>query len=166
MPTGKIISANDIKHNNGTILWANGTTSRFASAPGLNVNKGTSSLTTEPKVQTGVGKTLSAGTFLTDGETIYGHSTDLAGVASNVMRITGADRERKALNRLESIRTRRIVLAGWNYATGAALSAPTVAVDSFGADHAATPSRSVPGEFVYLQTGKTPVQADYPAKTN
>jgi hypothetical protein len=62
----------------------------------------------------------------------------------------------------ESVRT--IHITDWSYITGTATVAGTT-TDSFGTDQAARPTRSVPGELVYLATGKTPTQADYPAKT-
>ena len=37
---------------------------------------------------------------------------------------------------------------------------------TFAADNAATPTRAVPGEFVYKVGGQIPVQKDYPARTN
>ena len=37
---------------------------------------------------------------------------------------------------------------------------------TFATDEAATPTRAVPGEFVYKAGGLNPVQANYPARTN
>ena len=69
---------------------------------------------------------------------------------------------------INSIRTRRLttaIRAGyWNIYSGTFSSAPTVAVDTFYTDEAATVSRSSPGTLAYL-VGKTPVQKSYQAKT-
>ena len=59
---------------------------------------------------------------------------------------------------------RTIHISDWSYITGAATVAGNTN-DSFGTDEAARPTRSVPGELVYLATGNTPTQADYEAKT-
>lgn len=65
---------------------------------------------------------------------------------------------------IHSATTRRSVkVTGWN--VNWQRTGTTETNDSFGADHAATPTRAVPGELVYMETGATPTQDDYQAKT-
>jgi len=54
-------------------------------------------------------------------------------------------------------------ISSWNYLTGAAT---TSGVNySFGRDDAATPTRAVPGELIYGETGGVPTSGEYSAKT-
>lgn len=84
---------------------------------------------------------------------------------------------RRSIHKLEAMRTARVataIRAGyWNEFTGQFTTDPTVANDisDFGTDHAATPSRTTPGELVYRESGQPDgtygvKQADYPAKTS
>lgn len=69
-----------------------------------------------------------------------------------------------AIHYRESVKTRRVVTAGWNYATGQPLTTPTNATDSFRQDDEARSDRALPGEWVYTY-GKTVSRKDYPART-
>jgi hypothetical protein len=94
----------------------------------------------------------------------------IAGTASIFMNSGAADFGRRSIHSKTNRRT--VHITSWNYETGAATKGADTD-DSFGADHAATPTRAIPGEFQYTDHGmaKTgtlavPTQADYPAKTN
>lgn len=76
------------------------------------------------------------------------------------------------INRKESFRTLRRITAGWNYVTGAQLTAPTAATDTMESidnsstvDTAAYPTRAVPGEFAYQYGAASPKRTTYRAKT-
>lgn len=124
----------------------------------------------------GVDRALTSGNYakMTAGKyLIYRVTTEIAGIANVILR-SGSSQIglQRPINRLEAIRTRQQRAAGWNYVTGQLLSTPSVTADTFKAidgtsniDHAARPTRAVPGEFVYLTAAKTPVQKDYPART-
>lgn len=96
----------------------------------------------------------------------------LGGVANNVLR-SGAARPElvKSINKLETLRTRRFTTAirenKYNRFTGRFDAGyPVVAVDSLGADNAANPSRTLPGQLVFKIGAKVPVSSDYKPKTN
>lgn len=87
-------------------------------------------------------------------------STTLNGTASTVLTIPG-----NTINRPIPYSTgvAFATISAWNYLTGAAT---TSAVNySFGADDAATPTRAVPGELIYGETGAIPTSGEYAAKT-
>lgn len=98
-------------------------------------------------------------------------TTSLAGVSNVVLR-SGAlvPSQIRTVNKIENVRTRREVTAiragKYNLITNTWESGyPVVAVDSLGADAAASPTASVPGTLVYSM-GKNPVVKDYSSKTN
>ena len=92
----------------------------------------------------------------------------VSGVASTLLMYSCADFPtcRRSINRRETTRT--LIQRTWNWVTGSAGTA-TVHTDFAGVtgvssqDHAARPSAALPGELVYLETGYTPEQDDYPA---
>lgn len=87
-------------------------------------------------------------------------STTLNGTASTVLTIPG-----NTINRPIPYSTGVAFahISAWSYTTGAAT---TSGVNySFGADDAATPSRAVPGELIYGETGAIPTSGEYSAKT-
>lgn len=118
-------------------------------------------------------KALSAGTFKYENQSPVSKrvTTALSGVSNTYLRsgaaVPGLVR---GIHKLETVRTRRLTTAiragAWNIYTGAFSPAPTVAVDSFATDEAATPTRAVPGELVYKTGAPVPVQDEYKAKTN
>lgn len=96
-------------------------------------------------------------------------ATTLAGVANTVLLFGSSDFGRRAIH-LKTTR-RSYHITSWNYVTGAATKGAATN-DSFGADHAATPTRAVPGELVYTDHAipksgalAVPKQDDYKAKT-
>lgn len=99
-------------------------------------------------------------------------STELAGLTKTILRSGASDfGVRRSIHKLEAMRTNRVataIRAGyWDEYNGVFTTKPTNNNDisDFGTDHAATPTRAVPGELVY-KTGKPlPVQANYPEKT-
>lgn len=114
---------------------------------------------------------LSTGTFaykMTAGNFVVRRvATTLSGVASSVLYSGASDwGGRKSIHKIEQVRT--LKQSTWNWITGQATT-NTVEINYAGisgtTDNAARPSRSVPGELVYMETGYTPTQADYSAKT-
>lgn len=99
------------------------------------------------------------------------YTTALAGVANTFLRSgSSAPATRRVVNKTESVRTNRYATAirngNYNLYTGQFSSAPTVAVDAFGTDNAASPTAAVPGSLVYKIGNPVPFSKDYAKKTN
>ena len=99
------------------------------------------------------------------------YTTALAGIANTFLRRgSSAPGTRRVVNKTESVRTRRYATAiragNYNLYTGQFSSAPTVAVDSFGTDNAASPTAAVPGSLVYKIGNPVPFSKNYAKKTN
>jgi uncharacterized Fe-S center protein len=108
-------------------------------------------------------------------------TSTLAGSVSNTFLRSGASDlgSRRSIHRQEVVRTTRTSTAFragyWNVYNGTWTTTPTTAVDTFwdiandttsstSTDHAATPTRSIPGELTYKLGQKAPVSVDYPGK--
>lgn len=99
------------------------------------------------------------------------YTTALAGVSNTFLRSgSSAPGTRRVVNKTESVRTNRYATAiragNYNLYTGQFSSAPTVAVDSFGSDNAASPTAAVPGTLVYKIGNPVPFSKDYSKKTD
>lgn len=121
--------------------------------------------------------------FMTAGKYVMRRVTDeLAGVANTNLRSGGVSPSfRRSIHKVESIYTRKVATAiragKWNIYSGTYSSPqPTNAEEGIAniagstvtdgtADHAATPTRAIPGELVYKEPKLTPVQDDYKAIT-
>jgi hypothetical protein len=118
-------------------------------------------------------KALSAGTFSYNNQKPVAKrvTEELSGVANTYLQ-SGASvpGNVRSIHSIQSVRTRRLTTAiragEWNIYSGTFGTDPTVAVDTFANDDAASPTRSVPGELVYKTGAPVPVQDDYKAKTN
>jgi len=118
-------------------------------------------------------KAVSAGTFAYDNEAPISKriTTELAGVASDVLATTGSNPELvRSIHKLETLRTRRLTTAirnnKWNEYSGEwDAGFPVTATDSLSTDTAANPSRTVPGKLNYF-LGSAPVSINYKARTN
>lgn len=177
----KAITANSYKNKGGTVVFggnANTTSGPITNVPALSLNVANKAIGQTIGSQvisgglTGVQKALSSGNLatMTKGEYVMTWlGSTLAGVTTDVFN-TPANYNINNLNSIhkkESIRSRLIVTAGWNYATGRPLTTPTAQSDSFGNDDAARPSRAVPGEFVIKKNNSPEASMmDYPAKTD
>lgn len=128
-------------------------------------------------------KALSAGTFAYNNSSPIAPkvTTSIAGVSNTFLR-SAADKPGivRSIHRQEKVRTTRTTTAiragQWNIYTGKWTTNPTTAVDAFwdnagnttsatSTDHAASPTRAVPGELVYMTGKKAPVLNDYKSKT-
>lgn len=117
-------------------------------------------------------KALSGGTFAHDHVKPITKrvTTELAGVASNVLDTTGSNPDLvRSIHKLETLRTRRITTAvrdnKWNEYAGVWESGyPVVAVDTLATDNAATPTREVPGSLSFLYGGPTASGVNYSSK--
>ena len=83
---------------------------------------------------------------------IIGNTPELAGVASTVLKNSSSLGVRKSIHKIEGITTLLQVTAGWKL-DGTFVAAPSTSSDDFGKDHAARPTRTVPGEFTYTSNG-------------
>lgn len=118
-------------------------------------------------------KALSSGTFSYSNQRPIAKriTEELAGGVSNTTLQSGAAQPGlvRSIHKLEVVRTRRLTTAiragDWNIYTGTWATDPTVAVDTFATDEAATPTREIPGELVYKTSSPVPVQDDYKTKT-
>jgi len=193
MASQKVIGGNPTRNDGGTVVKA-GNNDGSVVTKTLNVNDlakshevygsqvvenvGVSNGTSDPA---GVGKALSGGTFAftpAHGADFLLHmagpnAANVNGSASTVLAVGGHKTDRyDGIMELNSTRDRGTM-------TYNVLAAPSTAVvpgrtitgggveRAFGDDDAAgpvIPSRSVPGELVYMQGGKTPVQDEYKAK--
>jgi hypothetical protein len=96
-------------------------------------------------------------------------TTSLAGVANTTLLFGNSDYGRRSIHWKTSRRSYHIT--SWDYVTGEATKDPDTN-DAFGDDHAATPTRAVPGEYVFTDHAiplsgalAVPLQGDYEAKT-
>ena len=120
------------------------------------------------------GKAVSAGTFAYSNTKPISSlvTTTIAGVANTSILTPGNDGDTvRSINKVETVRSRRFTSAvranKYNRVTNKFDAGfPVVAVDTVGADDAATPSRSVPGELTYMRGSTTPYNDNYKAKTN
>lgn len=117
-------------------------------------------------------KALSAGTFSYNNQRpVAKRVTTTVSGTSNTFLQSGASKPDnvRSIHKLETVRTRRLTTAiragEWNIYAGTFGVDPTVAVDTFATDEAATPTRSVPGELTYKTGAPVPVQDNYKAKT-
>lgn len=117
------------------------------------------------------GKAISAGDFAHDHPRgiILTSTTEIAGQNSTTLNSAGSTPVlTTSINKIESLTTVKTATGirdnKYNRYTGVWDNGyPQTSTDSLGNDDAARPTRSLPGELVY-SLGKTPVQADYPAK--
>lgn len=120
----------------------------------------------------GTQKAVSAGTFQRNmfaGQYVMYRYGFVGGSASTFLNSGAADFGRRAIHVKTNRRSYHIT--SWNYVTGAATKGADTD-DNLGDDHAATPTRAIPGEFVYTDHGQAktgslaiPLQANYEAKT-
>lgn len=166
---GSAVTATSTKNKGGAVVNGGTTTILDKVALGYsNVGVFGSSV----KDGTDTDKALSAGTFSYNNQSPIAKrvTESLSGVTNTVLQ-SGADQPGliRSIHKLEVVRTRRLttaIRAGyWNIYSGTWSTNPTVAVDTFATDHAATPTRSVPGELTYKTGAPTPVNNDYKAKT-
>mgnify|MGYP003150969740 CR=1 FL=1 len=98
---------------------------------------------------------------------IRGYASKINNVASTLLTFPGSETgERVAIHDLSE--TERIHITSIAYATGIATDGANAGDNvAFNADHAATPTRAVPGEFTILEDFVTFTNnnKDYPAKT-
>lgn len=178
MPTQKAISANAYKNRGGTILYAgNIDTSSFnvTNAPGMTTigfRSGMSGSNPPPVSSTsGCQKSVSSGNYgkMTAGKYVIMCVTDeLAGVSNTVIFNSANAPIRKSIHKLTSQKVAFLRTWSWTGLHDGVLQfTKTVSKTtlSFGTDDAASPTRSIPGELVYMETGIVPTQADYSAKT-
>lgn len=116
---------------------------------------------------------VDAGTFAYNNEKPVAKriTTELSGGVSNDILLSGAavPSNVRSIHKLETLRTQRITTAiranKYNRYTGDwDAGFPANAVDVLAADHAATPTRSVPGELTYKTAAPLAVNDDYKAK--
>jgi len=99
------------------------------------------------------------------------YTTSLAGISNTFLRSGSSNpNERRTVNKTESVRTRRSATSirngNFNIYNGLFTSSPTVAVDSFGTDTAASPTAAVPGQLVYKIGNPVPFTKNYAKKTD
>jgi hypothetical protein len=174
MSTQKIIEAN--VQNSNTIVVLNGgnisANGPVTVAPGIDYmgfdSKGQPYVAEGDKTSFGISEVNAAGNWDVDGSEDLiakggGVTSQLAGVSYNGLKSGGVNMQRQ-VNKRESVKTVHIL--SWDYATGAATyGTPAVTTDALGNDDAARMTRAIPGEFVYIANGKTPVNDTYDAKT-
>lgn len=96
-------------------------------------------------------------------------STTISGQSNDILQSgAGVPGDARSINKRESFKVSKIATAiragEWNIYTGEWGSPPTATTESPGDDHAATPTRTIPGEFTYKLGQPIPVNDDYKAK--
>jgi hypothetical protein len=159
--------------NNGGTIKANGTVSgTFAASSLTQVDTGVFASTVVDNND--ADKALSTGTFAFNNNSPVAKKLtgSLSGVNNDFLLSGASDPNNiQSIHKIESVRTRRLTSAirqnKWNEYSGEFDSGfPVVAVDNFGADDAANPTRSVPGELVYRTGSPNVVQDNYKKKTS
>jgi len=119
----------------------------------------------------GNAKSLSSGVFAYNSSkpiTVY-VTTSLATVSKTALRTPASvPALTKSINSIEAITTNKTATAfraGFNLFTGQYSGSVTTQTDSFGNDNAARPTRSVPGQLVYMIGNKVPTTSNYKPKT-
>lgn len=183
MSTQKIVNANAVKHNGGTVLAGgnvDGVNMTNELSPRENAFK--VGYASEPRLPTGgagssgnIGtfKPLSAGAYNTQEEAnyvIHGYTTRLNKTANSAIATPASDKAgRRPFNNGRG--NRKLGVVDFSYASGV----PTyngeqgvsftyinpVGGGSIGME--AYPTRAVPGELVYMEGGVNPTQDDYAA---
>lgn len=153
----KVISANPIKNNGGTVVWGTQTNRVVTQTFGLHKLSGYRSPTggvIPPLHEAALnftGKVISAGPFgqmRTNKYMITKVTKEIATVANNSLFITSNNNWTRSINYKESSVeniTRGMTI---NYFTGQYTTALGVERDNFGTDNAAHPTRLVPGDLV------------------
>lgn len=150
------------------------------------VNLGQSTYVTVPSGLGNIDSPLSAGAFNAGDQVIVKTTTDLAGVANNVL-LYGASNSaaNSTIHQKATISSyyykTAVRTGGWHEYSGVFDPAVTVAntggwdisangdrssvLVASGVDNAANPTAAVPGELVYRDGSPTPIQDEYQAKT-
>ena len=171
MSSTKIITANAIKNNYGTVAYGGNVGALMGSADFTDLsvkyqaNKVTTNIT--GAAPSGISTSIvSGGTFagMVAGKYVgIGYDMTLANYVNPTDIIGAGDTtdKRSILALPSGIYT--INYTDWSYMSG--IASFTNSVTNMEYDHAAVPTRTIPGEFTYLETGSTPTNADYTAKT-
>lgn len=159
-----------VRKNGGIcILNAGATEGVVTSAPGAEIlisRSGGGAVVPSATDTSGTAKALADGTFAyqaKDDFIIRRVSETINGSANDVLKSGCSNFGRRSIH--SATKRRTLVITSWSYITGK-VTASSVTLTDFGADNAATPTKAIPGEFVFLETGLLPVQKDYDAKTS
>lgn len=178
MATQTVIGSGNKKNNGGVILYGGNipsTSKTTAITLRNNIDTAKTNSRLIPANVAHMKKPLSAGVYgkMEAGKyVVRGNCTRLAQSSNSVLNNGASSFFRMPIKFSES--ARRLNITAWNAVTGAATKGGN-AGDSYNfgnidsgtfIDQAAHPSRSVPGEFVYLVTGATPTYDDYSAITD
>lgn len=183
MSTQKAVSTNPERNNGGTVLnGGNIDGSNVTNTQGFDIFAAdlvkNNSFVQQDGTHLTAGKAVNAGTFgvLTEGAYLIPQVTSsLAGVANTSFQTTGADFPgRRSIHFKERARFGYVTNFDRSLGSGVAIAANYLYTDILskgeGAiDDAAHPTRAIPGEFVYFDSGpgvdSTATEADYPPKT-
>lgn len=180
MATTKAITGNVQKNNGGTVLGAGNVdtatnpVTKVVTVRSNAMYDGYGSVVvkaTSPAQSGYVGGILAVagGNFayqMTAGEYLMrGYSTKINGSTHNALKFPASDKGiRRPIH--YNLKTRRLHETAWDYVTGDVTKGGSAgALVTYDADHAATPTMAVPGEFTYKQGKLTPVNDDYKART-
>lgn len=168
----KIVSGNSINNNNSTIANAGTVASNATSVSPSNL----SAVTGRRKVPGPVMDTTNVGVFpivsganhaeLVAGAYVgFGYTTQLAGQTSTPLNIIGtsAGATPKGIYGTSGVYTTDYV--DWSYVSGVVTSS-TDQLDYMDEDKSALVTRTLPGYLTYMETGATPTNDTYNAKTN
>lgn len=176
----KAISSNAIKNNGATVPRGGAIVSGgpVTSAPD-NLTQGYTSkgvggtqVISQTGANIGTQKAVTANAFartMVAGQYVMMRYGYIAGSATNFLNSGAADFGRRSIHYKENRRTYHIT--SWDYETGVATKGASTN-DTFNDDHAARPTRAIPGELTITDHGlattgslAVPLNTDYPAKT-
>lgn len=179
MAVQTVIGSGNFKNNGGTVVYggAANTAGAITNVPDLSIvasrfvkTNGNGPVITTNVIQkadtNGSFGVMTAGSYV-----IRGVTDTLAGVSKTAL-LSGGSCPISGYRPINWKTNRRTYhITSWNYVTGAATKGAATN-DDFGADHAATPTRAIPGELTITDHGlantgalSVPLNTDYEAKT-
>lgn len=177
MATTKAKASSPVKNNGGIVprggnVSSNGPVTASDTLTQGYQSKGVGGTGVVQSSNLGTGKAVTGATFaaqMASGKYVMMRYGYVGGNASSFLNSAAGDFGRRAIHYKENRRSYHIT--SWNYQTGAATKGAETN-DSFGQDHAARPTRAIPGEFVFTDHGlakssalAVPLMDDYEAKT-
>ena len=162
------VAANSVYLNGRSVVAMGNTASTEALRTavvysGMSVNAGGGGPT--PVTGTDVKASIAGGTFAYWNDASYVGmrvSSTINGSGNTSLFFGSNNMEDQAINYITGVYLTNV--SDWSYVSGIPLSSTAVNY-SYGADDAATPTRAVPGELIYQETGGVPTSGEYVART-
>lgn len=170
MSTQKIISGNSFKNNNSTVAFGGNVQTGFTavSPTVIATDNGPAGVLGPSTLNTvGVSGLIAGGNYakMVAGAFVgKGYSTNLCGGTATKLAIAGVPAGAEAQTLCPTSGTMTTDFVEWSYVSGVVTSSST-SQTWWGEDFEATITRSVPGRLTFMETGATPTNDTYDAKT-